>query len=148
MKTKMLVVLLGGLVLVAGCVSTVNDRHTAAVPFVKDKFEGRYERTRGPGLCRCAGGDQSSTAPIARESIINPGPNQVKTIEAKVNGRSVWVRVEAVDPKVTSVTVQVRTSGGGSDLELTQELQKQIAIKLATAVSPASGRYSVRKSQA
>jgi hypothetical protein len=29
------------------------------------------------------------------------------------------------------VTVQVRTKGGGSDLDLTQELQKQIAIKLA-----------------
>jgi len=30
------------------------------------------------------------------------------------------------------VIVQVRTKGGGSDLELTQELQKQIAVKLAT----------------
>jgi hypothetical protein len=69
---------------------------------------------------------------IARESILNPGANQVKTIEAKVNGRNVWVRVEPVDTKVTSVTVQVRTKGGGSDLELTQELQKQIAVRLAT----------------
>ena len=56
----------------------------------------------------------------------------MKTIEAKVNGRNVWVRVQAVDPKVTSVKVQVRTSGGGTDQSLTQELQKQIAIKLAT----------------
>jgi len=46
MKAKMFVVLLGGLVFVAGCVSTVNDRRTAAWPFVKDKFEGRYERPR------------------------------------------------------------------------------------------------------
>jgi hypothetical protein len=36
-----------------------------------------------------------------------------------------------VDAKVTSVTVQVRTSGGGSDKPLTHEIEKQIAVKLA-----------------
>ncbi|MGD0259887.1 MAG: DUF3568 family protein [Verrucomicrobiota bacterium] len=131
MKTKMLVVLLGGLVLVAGCVRTVNDRHTAAVPFVKDKFEGRYERSPDQVYAAAVEVVKFNGA-IARESVINPGANQVKSIEGKVNGRNVWVRVEAVDAKVTSVIVQVRTKGGGSDLELTQELQKQIAIKLAT----------------
>jgi hypothetical protein len=131
MKTKILVVLLGGLVLVAGCVGTVNERHTAAVPFVKDKFESRYERSPDQVYAAALEVIKFNGA-IERQSIINPGPNQLQAIEAKVNGRSVWVRVEAVDPKVTSVTVQVRTSGGGSDLELTQELQKQIAIKLAS----------------
>ena len=53
-------------------------------------------------------------------------------MEAKVNGRNVWVRVEPVDTKITSVIVQVRTKGGGADLQLTQELQKQIAVQLAT----------------
>ena len=37
-----------------------------------------------------------------------------------------------MDPKITSVTVQVRTSGGGTDLDLTQQLQNEIAIKLAS----------------
>jgi hypothetical protein len=131
MKTKMLVVLLGSLVLVAGCVGTVNDRSTAAVPFVKDKFEGRYERT--PEQVYAAAVDVlKANGTIERESILNPGANQVRTIEAKMNGRRIWVRVEPVDTKVSSVVVQVRTSGGGADLELTQELQKQIAVKLAT----------------
>jgi Protein of unknown function (DUF3568) len=130
MKTKMLLGLIGGLVLVAGCVSTVNDTHTAAVPFVKDRFESRYERS--PDQVYAAAVDVLKfNGAIERESVINPGPNQAHTIEAKVNGRTVWVRVTAVDPKVTSVTVQVRTKGGGSDLDLTQELQKQIAVKLA-----------------
>jgi hypothetical protein len=131
MKTKMLVVLLGSLVLVAGCVGTVNDRSTAAVPFVKDKFEGRYERT--PDQVYAAAEEVlKANGAIERESILNPGVNQVRTIEAKMNGRRIWVRVEPVDTKVSSVVVQVRTSGGGSDLQLTQELQKQIAVKLAT----------------
>jgi Protein of unknown function (DUF3568) len=131
MKTKMLVAFLGGLVLVAGCVSTVNDRSTAAWPLVKDKFEGRYERPVDQVYAAAVDVIKFNGA-IARESILNPGPNQVRSIEAKVNGRSVWVRVEPVDSKITSVVVQVRTKGGGSDLELTQELQKQIAVKLAT----------------
>jgi hypothetical protein len=131
MKTKMLVVLLGGLVLVAGCVSTVNDRSTAAWPLVKDKFEGRYQRSPDQVYAAAVEVIKLNGA-IARESIISPGTNQVRTIEAKVNGRNVWVRIEAVDTKITSVTVQVRTKGGGSDLELTQELQKQIAVQLAT----------------
>jgi hypothetical protein len=131
MKTKMLVALLGGLVLVAGCVGTVNDQHTAAVPFVKDKFEGRYERSLDQVYAAAVEVIKFNGA-ISRESVISPGPNQLKSLEAKVNGRNVWVRVEPVDTKITSVTVQVRTKGGGSDLQLTQELQKQIAVKLAT----------------
>jgi hypothetical protein len=130
MKTKMLVVLLGGLVLAAGCVSTVNDRHTFALVPGKDKFESRYERTPDQVYAAALEVIKFNGA-VSRESIINPGANQLKTIEAKVSGRSVWVRVQAVDQKVTSVTVQVRTSGGGTDLDLTQELQKQIAVKLA-----------------
>jgi Protein of unknown function (DUF3568) len=127
----MLVALLGGLVIMTGCVSTVNDRSTAAVPFVKDKFEGRYKRT--PDQVYAAAVEVIKfNGTVTRESILNPGPNQVKTLEGKVNTRNVWVRVQAVDPMVTSVTVQVRTKGGGSDLDLTQELQKQIAVKLAS----------------
>ena len=117
--------------LAAGCVSTVNDRSTAAWPLVKDKFEGRYERTPDQVYAAAIEVVKFNGA-VARESVISPGTNQVRTIEAKVNGRSVWVRVEAVDAKVASVVVQVRTKGGGSDLELTQEIQKQIAVKLAT----------------
>jgi len=131
MKTKILVVLLGGLVLAAGCVSTVNDRHTAAWPLAKDKFEGRYERAPDQVYAAAVEVIRFNGA-VERESILNPGPNQARTIEARVNGRKVWVRVEAVDPKITSVFVQVRTKAGGTDLQLTQELQKQIAVRLAT----------------
>ena len=129
MKTISLVTLLGVLMLAVGCVSTVNDRSTAAVPFVKDKFESRYKRSVDQ-VYAAAVEVVKQNGTIDRESVINPGANPVKTIEAKINGRSVWVRVEAVEPTVTAVTVQVRTKGGGSDLELTQEVQKQIAVKL------------------
>jgi hypothetical protein len=131
MNTKMLVVLLGGLVLVSGCVKTVNDRHAFALSPGKDKFENRYKRP--VDVVYAAAVDVIKVnGTISRESVINPGANAVKTIEAKVNGKKVWVRVQAVDSEVTSVKVQVRTSGGGTDLTLTQQLQNQIGIKLAS----------------
>jgi hypothetical protein len=131
MKMKMLVTLLGAFVLVTGCVSTVNDRSTAAVPFVKDKFEARYQRPVDQ-VYTAAAEVAKNNGTITRESIVHPGPNQIRTIEAKIKGRNVWVRVQGVDPSVTAVTVQVRTAGGGTDLDLTQQLQTQIAVKLAS----------------
>jgi hypothetical protein len=131
MNMKMLVVLLGAVVLVSGCVNTVNDRHSFALSPGKDKFENRYERPVDQ-VYAAAIEVVKFNGTISRESVINPGANAVKTIEAKVNGRNVWVRVEAVDPKVTSVKVQVRTSGGGTDQDLSQQLQNQIGIKLAS----------------
>ena len=113
-----------------GCVSTVNDRHAFALSPGNDKFEGRYQRT--PEQVYAAAVEViKSNGTITRETTIKPGPSQIRAIEGKVSERNVWVSVQAVDPAVTSVTVQVRTSGGGTDLTLTQELQKQIAIKLA-----------------
>jgi len=56
--------------------------------------------------------------------------NMVRTVQGKVNQRSVYVRVEQVDPKVTGVTVQTRTSAGVSDIDLAAQIDKQIALKL------------------
>ncbi len=131
MKTKISVLLLGALGLVAGCVSTVNDRHAFALSPGKDKYESRYERSVDQ-VYAAAVEVVGRLGTVSRESVISPGPNQVKSIEGKVNGRNVWVRIEPVDQKVTSVIVQVRTPGGGTDQNLTQELQKQIGIQLAS----------------
>jgi hypothetical protein len=131
MKTKISMMLLGALVLV-GCVKTVSDRHAFAITPGKDKYESRYERS--VDLVYSASLDVIRlNGTVSRESVINPGStNVIKAIEGRVNGRKVWVGVEEVDPKVTSVKVQVRTTGGGTDQELTAELQKQIGINLAT----------------
>lgn len=130
MKSKIFIALLGALVLVAGCVSTVNDRHSFALAPGKDMFENRFERPVDQ-VYAAAVEVVKLNGNLSRESVIYSGTNAVKTIEGKVNTRNVWVRVESVDPKVTSVKVQVRTSGGGTDLDLTQQLQTQIAVKLA-----------------
>jgi hypothetical protein len=92
-------------------------------------MEGRYERPleqvfdAAKEVVRFNGG-------LNNESILHNETNLVKTVEGKINQRTVWVRVERVDPIVTQVTVQTRTQSGVSDIELAHEIEKQIALRL------------------
>jgi hypothetical protein len=132
MNTKLLVGFLGALLLVVGCVKTVNERHTAGVPWVKDTVTGHYERPLDQ-VFDAAKEVIGSNGKLLNESVIHAGEtNVVKTAQGKVNDRTVWVRVENADPNVTGVSVQTRTPGGGSDINLAHEIEKQIALKLAT----------------
>jgi hypothetical protein len=130
MKTKFFasVAVFALVAFVVGCVSTVSGRKTAAVPFLKDRLQGRYERpveevfTAAKEVIKFNG-------TLENESTLHTSTNAVRVLEGKVNKRSVWVRVEEVDPKVSCVTVQVRNKGV-KDTDLTAELEKQIALKL------------------
>jgi hypothetical protein len=130
MKIKILLGVLGilGLV-VTGCVNTVSGGKAAGMPFVKDKVEGRYERSV-EAIFKAAREVISANGTLSTESIVHGETNEVKTIVGKVNQCTVYVRVAPVDAQVSSVTVQTRTQGGGTDLDLAHELEKQIALKL------------------
>ena len=116
-------------ILAAGCVDTVTGRKTAAVPFVKDSIEGRYERTVDD-VFEAAKAVVTANGVLVNESVLHGQTNLVKTVEGRVNQRNVWVRIEQLDPKVSAVTVQTRTPGGGPDIDLAASLEKQIALKL------------------
>ena len=130
MKTQFLAVVLGTAVLITGCVSSLDGRKHAGVPFVKDRVEGRYERTPDQ-VFAAARKVIEFNGTLVNETTMFGGTNVVRTIEGKVNQRSVWAKVEPVDARITSVLVQVRTPGGGKDADLTHELEKQIALQLA-----------------
>jgi len=120
--------------LVAGCVNTVTGQKTAGVPFIKDTIEARYDKPVEPVF-------QAARAVIAENgTMMNEGTlygqtnslgNVARTIKGKVNERMVYVRVEALDPKITATAVQTRTSAGASDIDLAAQIDKQIALKLA-----------------
>jgi hypothetical protein len=129
MKTTISAILIGAVLLGLGCISTVNDRHRAGFPFVKDKFQARYERPVDQVFEAAKAVLADNGVPMEAAEKLNQSAT-VKIVEGKVNQRHVWIRIEAVDPKLTEVTVQVRTSAGGTDLDLTAELGKQIALKL------------------
>src|ERR1051326_2775688 len=107
MKTTMFAILLGLVVVAAGCVSTVDERKTAGGPFIKDRIGGRYERTVDQ-VAQAAKQVVSNNGVLLNESTLYDQTNAVKTVEGRVNQRTVWVRIEYVDPKVTAVTVQTR----------------------------------------
>ena len=123
------VILLGALLVGAGCVGTVTGRKTAGVPFVKDKVEGRYERPLDQ-VFDAAKEVIKFNGTLVNESILHNETNTVKTAEGKVSQCNVWVRVESQEPRITTVSVQTRTVNGGSDLDLAHEIEKQIALKL------------------
>jgi hypothetical protein len=129
MNQKIFAALGVAIVIATGCVSTVNERTSPGVPFVKDRVEGRYERSVDQ-VFNAAKQVLSTNGVLVREGVLYSQTNQVKTVEGKVNQRNVWVRIEGVEPKVTAVIVQTRTAGGGADLDLAHELEKQIALKL------------------
>ena len=127
---------------ISGCVGTIDGRQQAGLPFAKDKIQSSYEKspmeiwTAAKDVLRFNGN-------LYSEDVLR------STLEASVNTRTVWVRVDPVDQKSTRVTVQVRTKGGGSDIDMASEIDKQIAIRLATGnLSPAAPANSTNATSA
>ncbi len=129
MKRTILAVFFGAFLVGVGCVSTVSDRTAPGVPFVKDKIVSRYERPVEP-IFQAAKTVVSRLGTLVNESTLYSQTNAVKTVEGKVNQRNVWVRVEAIDPKISQVSVQTRTPGGVGDLDLAAQIDKEIALEL------------------
>ena len=109
----------------SGCVSTLDGHREAGNPLVKANLVRVYERPVKD--CWVAAKDVLS----ANGAIFNEDVMQ-STVTARVDTRTVRVKVESIDPKMTRVTVQTRTRMGNSDLDLGGEIDKQIALRLTT----------------
>lgn len=112
-----------------GCISTLDGKHVAGWPIAADTVEGRYERPMNQ-VWSAAKDTLAFNGVLTVENVVG------KTLEAKVDTRTVWVAVEALSPEgslkpLTRVLVQVRTKGGGTDKTLASEIDKQIAVRLA-----------------
>jgi len=131
MKTKYFAALVGITLVTAGCVSTVTDTHTATmVPFGRDRVEGRYQRPVDQ-VYQASVQVIQNNGTVITEFIPHDTTNTVRSLQGKANQCDVWLRVEAVDPQITQVTVEARTKWGGSNIDLAHELEKEIALQLA-----------------
>lgn len=117
------------ILLAVGCVNTVGGTKTPAMSFGEDSYSGRYQRTPDQ-VYRAAVTVMNNNGVLLTEYIPHDTTNSVRAMYGKVNERKVWIRVEPVDPTVTQVTVQARTTAGFRDQDLTHELEKQIALQL------------------
>jgi hypothetical protein len=122
---------LAGLVIVtAGCVSTVSETHSPALTWSKDHINARYQRSVDQ-VYQAAVVVVKNNGVVITEYIPHDTTNTVRSLQAKVNQRNVWVRVEAVNPQITELTVQARSTWGVSDVALASELVTEIALQLA-----------------
>ena len=107
----------------SGCVNTIGGHSRPGIPIGRDRLESRYERSVDQLLAATREVLQFNGR-LYSDDIIT------KTLEAKVDTRTVWVKIEEVDPKVTRVIVQARKSNGAPDIALASEIDKQIALHL------------------
>lgn len=108
---------------VTGCYSTPDGRNRMGVPFSKDKIESRYERPVDK-LVAAAKEVLSFNGTLTGENTVT------HFLEARIDNRTVWVKVDEVDTNLSRVVVQARRKGGSSDIELASEIDKQIALRL------------------
>ena len=132
MKSKcfLFVSLLTVAVAAVGCINTVTGTKTAAVPLMRDRVEARYERTLDQVF------NASKDILLRNGTISSAGTlfnqtNDVRVLEGKVKQCNVWVRIEALEPRLTALTVQTRTTKGAPEMNLAHELDKEIALELA-----------------
>ena len=129
MKTKIFLAFLAVAIVSTGCIKTVSGTHTAAVSFGQDKVAGRYQRSLDQVYTAAVQVIQNNGVMVT-EFIPHDTTNTVRSLQGMVNQRKVWIRVEAVDPRVTQVDVEARTKWGARDLDLVHELEKEIALQL------------------
>ncbi len=108
-----------------GCHSTVDGRMRAGMPLMKDQLESRYERPVAQAF-------QAAKDVLAFNGTLVSENTIANVVEARIDTRTVWVRVEEIEPKVCRVIVQGRKKNGTPDIDLTSEISKQIALKLAS----------------
>jgi hypothetical protein len=130
MKKTIFALLAGATLIGTGCVKTVSDTHSFASTWSKDTVVGRYNRSVDQVYAASVAVIQANGV-LVKEYIPHDTTNAIRALEGKVNQRNVWVRVEGIDAKTTQVDVQSRGSWGVSDLDLTHELEKEIALQLA-----------------
>ena len=121
-KSVLAAALCAAALLVSGCVSTPTGGTKAGVPFVKDTLTRRYQRSVEQLVT-------ASRIVLTRNGKLSVDNSVNNTFVAKVNERTVWVKVTKVDDKTTELVVMVRTRLG-ADIDLAAELDKQIALQL------------------
>jgi hypothetical protein len=130
MKRKVFAALVGITIVTAGCVKTVCDTHTATVSFGQDSVEGRYPRTMDQ-VYQAAVTVVNNNGAVVTEFIPHDTTNTVRSLQGKVDQCDVWMRVEAIDPRITSIIVEARTKWNNKDIDLAHELEKEVALQLA-----------------
>ncbi len=97
--------------------------------FGEESYSGRYERTPDQ-VYQASMTVLKNNGVLLTEYIPHNTTNGLRSMYGKVNARNVWISVAPVDPTITQVTVEARTTAGFRDQDLVHELEKEIALQL------------------
>jgi hypothetical protein len=129
-KVQILLAGLAGLAIIAtGCVSTVSDTNTFATTWSQDMVSGRYQRSVDQ-VYQAAMSVVSTDGALVTEYIPHDNTNNVRSLEGRVNDKKIWMRVSEVQPSLTQIDVESRSKWGVSDVDLSHQLEKEVALKL------------------
>ena len=133
MKMKIFAAFAGiAIIVTAGCVSTVSGTKSPAIWFGKDSVQGRYERPMDQ-VYQAAIAAIKTDGVLLTEYVPHDATNSTLSFYGKVREHNVWVRVEALDPKITEVTVEARSTIGNTDIDVAHEVATEIAVQLQSA---------------
>src|SRR5262245_58538045 len=132
MKMKFFAVLAASMTLgtLTGCYHDPTDRTKFGVPFIKDNITAKYDQRTVNEAFEAAKAVITKNGTLLSETTTYA--TDVKVAYGKINQRDVWVSVQAIEPKVTQVTVQARNSAGGSDIDMAAQINLEIGLKLAS----------------
>ncbi|MEI9865193.1 MAG: DUF3568 family protein [Limisphaerales bacterium] len=131
MKKLIFAALAAVTLITSGCVSTVTDTSAPALTWSTDKINARYQRSVDQ-VYQAAFTVVKNNGDVVTEYIPHDTTNTVRALSGKVDGKNVYVRVEAVNltTPLTQLTIQSRTRGI-SDVALASELVTEVALQLA-----------------
>ena len=119
----------GAAVLATGCVQTVSNTNSLATTWSKDTVSGRYNRSVDQ-VYQAAVNVVSTDGALVTEYIPHDNTNSVRSLEGRVNDKKVWVKVSSVDGNLSQIDVESRSKYGVSDIDLSHQLEKEVALKL------------------
>jgi hypothetical protein len=120
-KTLFSLALSTAVILSSGCVGTETGKPVIGVP-TKDTITNHYEKPV-PLLVEATRVVLKRNGKLLVDNVVN------NTFQAKVNQHNVWVKVQDLDGKITSVSVQAR-GPVGPDIDLASQISTQIALQL------------------
>jgi hypothetical protein len=118
-------VALGMLLLVsAACHTTLEGKLKPGLPG-KDTLVSRYEVPYQRVY-------EAAKAVIKENGTLTNDDQVTKVLRGKVDNKHVWVKLDDSEPRITTVSVEVRSGGGAPDVDLASEIDKLIYGRLIT----------------
>jgi hypothetical protein len=106
------------------CHTTLDGRLKAGLPG-KDTIVSRYEVSYNE-LYEAAKAVLKDTGTLVSDDQVS------KVLRARVDTNTVWIKLDDSEPNITTMSVEVRTSGGAPHVEMASEIDKRIYGRLIT----------------